>query len=119
MYDKAAQLYGYAADNCTKDDDETMFCRIELVKYYIRTGDLAKGDEQYNKLVTEFAENQWLASSICFIGDTYLRAGEIDLSPAFYTTKWLQIWILCDASHPTYLFRDLRSVGFAQGRLGE
>jgi hypothetical protein len=84
MYDKAAELYGYAADNCTKDDDETMFCRIELVKYYIRTGDLAKGDEQYNKLVTEFAENQWLASSICFIGDTYLRAGEIDLASLLY-----------------------------------
>ena len=65
-------------------DDETMFCRIELVKYYIRTGDLAKGDEQYNKLVTEFAENQWLASSICFIGDTYLRAGEIDLASLLY-----------------------------------
>ena len=42
------------------------------------------GDEQYNKLVTEFAENQWLASSICFIGDTYLRAGEIDLASLLY-----------------------------------
>ena len=70
--------------NTQPEPDYTMFSQVELVKYYIRTGDLAKGDEEYNRLVTEFAENQWLPSSICFIGDTYLRAGDTNLASLLY-----------------------------------
>ena len=91
MYDQAAELYQYAARTSPKDDDYTMFAQVELVKYYIRTADLAEGDEQYNRLVTEFAENKWLPSNICFIGDTYLRAGEVDVANLLYNqvlTNW-------------------------------
>ena len=91
MTDQEAEFYKYAERTNLKDDDYTMFSQVELVKYYIRTNDLAKGDTQYNRLVTEFSENKWLPSSICFIGDTYLRAGDVDLGGLLYNqvlTTW-------------------------------
>jgi len=68
-----------------------MFCQVELVKYYIRTGDLSEGDRQYNLLTEQFSENPRLASNICFIGDTYLRAADIDTANLLYNrvlTTW-------------------------------
>jgi len=91
MYDKASGLYEFGANNSPKEDDHTMFCQIELVKYFIRSGDLDTGDEQFEKLTAEFAENPWLASSICFIGDVYLAEGYIDTADTLYAdvlSKW-------------------------------
>ena len=90
MDDYGAELYEYAASNCPKDD-YAMLSQVELIKFYIRTGDPNKSSVQYSKLISEFAENQRLASNVCFIADTYLRAGETDVANLLYTNV-LNTW---------------------------
>ncbi|MBN1974575.1 MAG: tetratricopeptide repeat protein, partial [Sedimentisphaerales bacterium] len=55
------------------------------------TGDPNKGNEQYNKLITEYKDKPSLPSNMCFIGDTYLRAGDANTAKSLYDNV-LQVW---------------------------
>ena len=81
--DYGAELYEYAATNCSKSD-YAMFAQVELIKYELRKGEFEKGGLLYKKLISEYSDSSALVSKIWTIADVYLQKDDPNSASNIY-----------------------------------